>query len=460
MIELGYMAGKKVAVLGLARSGRAAARALLASRTEVLAWDDAAPTRATAAAEGIPIVDLATIDWHGPVSLILSPGIPHSFPKPHPIVAQARAAGCEVIGDIELLVRARRDCRYVGITGTNGKSTTTALIGHILGRAARAVQVGGNIGTPVLTFEALGADGVYVLEMSSYQLELTPSAAFDIAVLLNISPDHLDRHGGMDGYVAAKRRIFQHQTPRDVAVVGVDDDVTRRIAADLSADGDPQVCRISGERKAEGGVYVADGMLIDDREDQRTPVMDLTRVATLPGRHNHQNAAAAYAATRALGLEPAAIAAGIASFPGLAHRQERVAEIDGIVFVNDSKATNADAAARALGCYRAIYWIAGGVAKEGGIAALAGCFARIRHAYLIGEAAAAFAQTLGDRVPHTIVGDLASAVTAAFADARAARQHGAVVLLSPACASFDQYPNFEVRGDHFRRLVDALPRAA
>jgi UDP-N-acetylmuramoylalanine--D-glutamate ligase len=464
MIALGDMTGRKVAVLGLARSGRAAARALLASRAEVLAWDDAAPVRAAAQADGIPLIDPASVDWRAVASLVLSPGIPHSFPKPHPAVAQARAAGCEVIGDIELLVRARRSSRYVGITGTNGKSTTTALIGHILAGAGRQAQVGGNIGTPVLTFEPLGAEGVYVLEMSSYQLELTPSAAFQVAVLLNITPDHLDRHGGMEGYIAAKRSIFENQTRQDVAVVGIDDEITRRIAADVVAGGQgagqPQVRLISGQRKAEAGVYVADGMLIDDIDHRRSAVMDLGTVATLPGQHNHQNAAASYAAARALGVEPAAIAAGIASFPGLAHRQERVGEIDGILFVNDSKATNADAAARALGCYGAIYWIAGGVPKEGGITPLAGYFARIRHAYLIGEAAAAFARTLGDRVPHTIVGDLASAVAAAFADARAAHDHGAVVLLSPACASFDQYANFEARGDHFRRLVDALPRAA
>jgi UDP-N-acetylmuramoylalanine--D-glutamate ligase len=412
------------------------------------------------AAEGVPIVDLAAIDWREPASLILSPGIPHSFPKAHPIVALARAAGCEVIGDIELLVRAQRGCGYVGITGTNGKSTTTALVGHILAGAGRAVQVGGNLGTPALTLAPLGPGGLYVLEMSSYQLELTPSVVFDVTVLLNISPDHLDRHGGMDGYVAAKRRVFQGQAGPRVAVVGVDDAVTRAIAEQLASARAQIVRPISGERPVAGGVYVIGGTLIDDSEGRQAPVIDLKPIASLPGRHNHQNAAAAYATARAAGLDAATIGTGIAGFPGLAHRQERVAEIDGILFVNDSKATNADAAARALGCYPAIYWIAGGVAKAGGITELAGFFTRIRHAYLIGEAAATFAATLGDAVPHSVVGDLASAVRAAFADARAARAAGAVVLLSPACASFDQYANFEARGEHFRRLVDALPRAA
>jgi UDP-N-acetylmuramoylalanine--D-glutamate ligase len=460
MIDLGVMAGSTVAVLGLGRSGRAAAAALLAGGARVLAWDDSAAARDAARAADIPLVDLATIDWRTPAALVLSPGIPHSFPAPHPVVAQARAAGCAVIGDIELLARARPDSRYVGITGTNGKSTTTALVGHILAAAGRPAQVGGNLGTPALTFAPLGADGVYVLEMSSYQLELTPSLVFDVAVLLNISPDHLDRHGGMAGYIAAKRRVFAGQARPRVAVVGVDDAPTRAIAEALTEAGEPVLRPISGERAVAGGVYVIDGTLIDDSDGRGTQVLDLAAVASLPGRHNAQNAAAAFATARALGLEPAAIVAAIASFPGLAHRQERVGEIAGIAFVNDSKATNADAAARALGCYQAIYWIAGGVAKAGGITELSGFFARIRHAYLIGAAADAFAETLGDAVPHDIVGDLASAVAAAFRDARADGIAGAVVLLSPACASFDQYPNFEARGEHFRRLVDALPRAA
>jgi UDP-N-acetylmuramoylalanine--D-glutamate ligase len=456
MIDLSVMAGKTIAVLGLARSGRAAALALLAGGAEVLAWDDNAKTRAAAAADGIPLVDLATIDWTRPTSLILSPGIPHSFPAPHPVAVRAKDAGCEIIGDIELLARARRDATYVGITGTNGKSTTTALIGHILAIAGKRVAVGGNLGVPVLTFEALGRDGVYVLEMSSYQLELAPSARFDVAVLLNVSPDHLDRHGGMDGYVAAKKNIFGRQTRDQIAVLGDDDATTRAVADGLQG---PTVRRISGDHAVARGVYADGTTLVDDLDGQRAAVLDLARVATLPGTHNAQNAAAAYAAARALGLDAPTIVTAIMSFPGLAHRQERVGEIEGVAFVNDSKATNADAAARALGCYPAIYWIAGGVPKAGGIAELTGYFARIRHAYLIGEAAAAFAETLG-AVPHTIVGDLESAVQAAFRDAKAAHEPGAVVLLSPACASFDQYPNFEARGDHFRRLVDALPRAA
>jgi UDP-N-acetylmuramoylalanine--D-glutamate ligase len=457
MIDLSAMAGSTVAVLGLARSGRAAALALVEGGATVLAWDDAAGARAAAAADGIPVVDLSAIDWRTPAALILSPGIPHSFPAPHPIVARARAAGCAVIGDIELLVRAQRAARYVGITGTNGKSTTTALIGHILAAAGRPVQVGGNLGTPVLSFAPLATDGVYVLEMSSYQLELAPSAVFDVAVLLNVSPDHLDRHGGMAGYIAAKRRIFHGQAGGRVAVVGDDDDDARAIADQLAG---VAVRRISGEHAVPGGIYGLDGTLIDDTDGRAARVMDLGAVAALPGSHNAQNAAAAYATARALGLAVPAITAAIASFPGLAHRQERVGEIAGIVFVNDSKATNADAAARALGCYSAIYWIAGGVAKAGGITELAGCFARIRRAYLIGEAAPAFAATLGEAVPHAIVGDLDTAVAAAFRDAKADGIVGAVVLLSPACASFDQYANFEARGEHFRRLVDALPRAA
>jgi UDP-N-acetylmuramoylalanine--D-glutamate ligase len=459
MIDLSHLAGSTVAVLGLARSGRAAAEALLEGGATVLAWDDSATARAAATAAGIKLTDLATIDWHTPTALVLSPGIPHTFPTPNPIVAKARAAGCPVIGDIELLVRACPASRYVGITGTNGKSTTTALVGHILAAAGTPAQVGGNLGTPVLSFAPLGTDGVYVLEMSSYQLELAPSAVFDVAVLLNISPDHLDRHGGMAGYIAAKRHIFDGQRASHVAVVGVDDTETSTIAGDLTGRG-AVVRRISGAHAVAGGVYVRDGTLIDDSDGNAATVMDLGTVATLPGSHNAQNAVAAYATARALGLDRPVIVSAIASFPGLAHRQERVGEIAGIAFVNDSKATNADAVARALGCYDAIYWIAGGVAKAGGITELAGFFARIRHAYLIGEAAPSFAATLGDAVPHTIVGDLAGAVAASFRDAKADGIAGAVVLLSPACASFDQYANFEARGEHFRRLVDALPRAA
>jgi UDP-N-acetylmuramoylalanine--D-glutamate ligase len=454
MIEITGFRNQDVGVLGLARSGLAAARALKAGGARVLAWDDAPPRRQAASVAGVTLADLATVDLAGMRALVLSPGIPHTYPQPHPVAARARAAGIEIIGDIELLVRSCRAARYVGVTGTNGKSTTTALIAHVLSAAGRRVAAGGNIGVAALLLDALGADGIYVLEMSSYQLELTPSLACDVAVLLNVTPDHLDRHGGMDGYVAAKERIFANQGDGQAAIVGADDAICRAIAARLAAEARRRVVPISGGEAAPGGVFVSGGWLIDDMASGARRVLDLRPLEHLPGRHNHQNAAAAYAAVRCLGLDPAAASAGIAGFAGLAHRQEAVARIDGVRWVNDSKATNADATANALACYDEIYWIAGGRAKEGGIAALAPYFPRLRRAFLIGEAAHQFAATLKG-VPHMLCGTLEVAVAAAHKATRGVR--GATVLLSPACASFDQFSDFEARGERFRRLVEALP---
>ena len=459
MIEVTAFRDEQVAVLGLARSGLAAARALQQGGARVLAWDDAAAKRSAAAEAGVPISDLAAKDFAAIKALVLSPGIPHRFPKPHPVAARARDAGAEIIGDIELLARTCRAARYVAVTGTNGKSTTTALIGHVLRQAGKRVAVGGNLGTPALALEPLGADGVYVLELSSYQLELTASLAPDVAVLLNITPDHLDRHGGMAGYIAAKRRIFGDRHKARTAVIGIDDEPSRGLAASLAAEGSTKIIPISVETRAAGGVFAEAGALVDDMEGGAARLLDLAGLTHLPGRHNWQNAAAAYAAARRLGLDRDSILAGLRSFPGLAHRQELIAAIDGVRYVNDSKATNADAAANALACYDDIYWIAGGVAKEGGIAALAPLFARIRHAFLIGAAAQSFATTLSGRVPFTLSGDLARAVAAARAAALEAGKPGAVVLLSPACASFDQFSDFEARGESFRRLVAALPGA-
>jgi UDP-N-acetylmuramoylalanine--D-glutamate ligase len=456
VIACPYMAGLPVAVMGLGKSGLPTARALLESGAEVWAWDDDATRREEARAAGIPIVDLASCDWSQLTTLVLSPGIPHTHPRPHPVAAAARAAGVEIIGDIELLGRSQRDAAFVGVTGTNGKSTTTALIGHVMRQAGRTVEVGGNIGTPALSLRALGEGAAYVIEMSSYQLELTVSITFDIAVLLNITADHLDRHGGMDGYVAAKRRIFNRQVRPRTAVVGVDDDHCRAIHADLKRQGDQNVLAISGEIAVSGGVYARDGVLIDDIEGAAAPAVDLREVATLPGRHNWQNAAAAYAAARAAGIAPQAIAAGIRTYPGLAHRQELVGTVDGVRFVNDSKATNADAAAKALACYDAIYWIAGGRPKAGPLDALHPYLPRVRRAFLIGEAAPRFARELAGRVALEACGDLTTATDRAFAAARADRAPYPVVLLSPACASFDQFSDFEARGEAFRALVAAL----
>ena len=455
MIEVTSFSQRRVAVMGLARSGLAAAEALHRGGTDVLAWDDNAEKRAVASARGLPVVDLASADLANVAALVLSPGIPSTFPKPHPVAARARAAGIEIICDIELLARSRREARFAGVTGTNGKSTTTALLGHILGEAGMTVEVGGNIGLPVLALAPLGHSGIYVLEMSSYQLELTISLVFDVALLLNITPDHLDRHGGIEGYIAAKERIFAGQTAPQAAVIGIDDDICKRIADKLST-GSRRVVPISVEHIAPGGIYVAGTNLIDDIDGQQAAVLNLATLPHLPGRHNWQNAAAALAAARCFGVAAHVAARAIASFPGLAHRQELVATITGVRYINDSKATNADATEKALVCYKDILWIAGGVAKDGGIAGLEPYFPRIRHAFLIGEAAPAFAETLSGKAPFTLSGDLATAVR----QARAMAKPGNTVLLSPACASFDQFRDFEARGDAFRCLVEDLQNEA
>lgn len=458
MITVSQFADRPVAVFGLGRSGIAGARSLAGGGATVWAWDDNEKSRAAAAAKGVALQDPAAWDWKRAAALVLSPGVPLTHPEPHPVVALARRAGCPIVGDIELLAHAQPEAAYVGITGTNGKSTTTALIGHILKEAGRTVEVGGNLGAPALGLAPLEAGGIYVLELSSYQLDLVEDAAFDVAVFINLSPDHLGRHGGMDGYVAAKRRIFRHQKPRMTAVVGIDDERSRAVFEELEAEGGRRVVPISSLRRVSRGVFAVDGRLIDDTEGAMRPVTDLRGIPTLPGRHNWQNAAAACAAARAVGIGREAISGALLTYPGLAHRQERVAVIDGILFVNDSKATNADAAARALACYDTIYWIAGGLAKEGGLAGIEPYLPRIRHAFLIGDAEAAFAETLAGRIAVSRSGTLEAAVHEANRLAAAEAIPGAVVLLSPACASFDQFDSFEHRGDAFRALVADLAR--
>lgn len=460
MIDLSTYRGQTIAVMGLGASGLVAARALQRGGAIVRAWDDQESSRAAAADDGIPLSDLSSDAWDDVDALVLSPGIPHTYPTPHPVAARAKDHGCAIIGDIELLAKAQPDARYVGITGTNGKSTTTALIGHILQQAGRTIDIGGNLGMPALDLAPMGKDGLYVLEMSSYQLELTSPIPFDIAVLLNVTADHLDRHGGMKGYVAAKRRIFDGQQARHAAVVGIDDEKCRSIADALREDATRRVIPISGDHRVSGGVYAIDRFLYDDLDGQNVPVLSLDEAPAMPGTHNAQNASAAYAVARILDIDPSLIAEAIRSYPGLAHRQQLVAEIDGVRYVNDSKATNAEAAARALSSYDHVYWIAGGLAKEGGLDAAASCFPRIRHAFLIGEAAEKFGRALDGQVTATQCGDLKTAVRAAHASAHRDGNPGAVVLLSPACASFDQFPNFEERGDSFCRAVAALPGSA
>jgi UDP-N-acetylmuramoylalanine--D-glutamate ligase len=459
-LDFGFLrGGAPVAVLGLGKSGMATAAALQASGVDVAAWDDQPAGREAAKAQGIALVDLNRADLSRMRLLAMSPGIPLTFPAPHPVAIRAKAAGCAIVGDIELLYRAEPKARYIGITGTNGKSTTTSLIGHILAEAGMRIAVGGNLGTAVLTFPPLGAGGAYVLEMSSYQLDLLDTMVFDAAVLLNITPDHLDRHGGMDGYIAAKERIFAGQSGAQAAIVGIDSAASRDVAERLAAHGEGRLIPISVGAAAPGGVSVDDGWLIDDLDRDAMREVDLKTIRRLPGVHNWQNAAAAWAVARVSGVDKPTIVAALKSFPGLAHRQQLVRTIGDIAFVDDSKATNVDAAEKALSSYDRIYWIAGGRAKDGGLSGLELHLGSVIHTFLVGECAEDFAAWLTGRTPTTIVGTIDRAAAAAYAMAQADGK-GGVILLSPACASFDQFPNFEVRGRFFVAAVNALPERA
>ena len=455
----------RVAVLGLGRSGLSAARALRAGGAEVVAWDDTEPARAAAEAEGLEIADL-TRDraWEGVVALIVSPGIPHLYPAPHPVVAKAQERGVVVDNDVGLFFRSfatpaweamDSPPRVVCVTGSNGKSTTTALIHHCLRAAGKPAQMGGNIGRGVLDLDPASDGETVVLELSSYQTELARALAPDIAVFLNLSPDHLDRHGGLGGYFAAKRRLFAEGAP-ERSIIGVDTPEGRFLAGQMreQADGGEPVIRIANTVQIKEGwsVFARKGFLAEWRHGRQVASVDLREIPTLPGAHNHQNACAAWAALRALGLGPRQIEPGLRSYPGLAHRCQLIAVRRGVAYVNDSKATNADAAEKSLLAFERIRWIAGGQPKEGGIVPLAPLFDRLAKAYLIGAAAEDFAATLKD-VPHALCGDMETAVAAAAAEA----EPGETVLLAPACASFDQYRSFEARGDHFAALVDALP---
>ena len=466
MIPVRGFEDKTVAVFGLGRTGLTAARALVAGGARVVLWDDNEKARASAEAEGFAVQNLADADWSGFAALMLSPGAPLTHPAPHWTVDLAKAAGVEVLGDIELFARTvnaapqHKRPKVCAITGTNGKSTTTALIGHILTAAGRDARVGGNIGWGVLGLDDMHGGAVYVLETSSYQLDLTSSLKADAAVLLNVSPDHLDRHGGMDGYIAAKKRILRNQDKGDTAIIGVDDQYCQQICTEITAANRRTIWPISSGRAMGRGVYALSGVLYDATGDRVVEVADLLRAPGLPGKHNWQNAAAAYAAARALGVSMEDAAAGLITFPGLAHRMETVGQIGRVKFVNDSKATNADAARQAMATYPRFFWICGGRPKTGGIDSLTDLFPRVAKAYCIGEAADAFATVLeASHVPVAMAGGVEAAAMAAFADAQESGED-AVVLLSPACASFDQFPDFEARGDAFRSAVRDLALGA
>jgi UDP-N-acetylmuramoylalanine--D-glutamate ligase len=457
MIPVEEFRGRNVALFGLGGSGLATARALVAGGAAVVAWDDGEAARAAAKEiEGVEVVSLAEIDWSAVEALILAPGVPLTHPEPHWTVKAAQAALVPVIGDVELFVRERRErCRaapFVAITGTNGKSTTTALIDHLLRSAGRDSQMGGNIGRAVLSLDDVEPGRTYVVECSSFQIDLAPSIDPSVGILTNLSPDHLDRHGTMEAYAAIKERMVE---AAQTAVIGVDDAMSEAIADLISSEGHA-VVRISASRRLGDGVFADGTRVVRAVDGVETVVADLSGIGSLRGRHNAQNACAAVAAVGALGLDDAAIAAGLSTFPGLAHRMETVGRRGRVLFVNDSKATNADSTAQALASFDRIYWIVGGKAKAGGIAALDGFFPKIAKAYLIGASTDDFAATLEGRVAYERSGTIAAALEAATRAAAADPAAEPVVLLSPACASYDQFKNFEVRGDHFRSLVQAI----
>ncbi len=441
MITARAFAGKRYGVYGLARSGKACVAALTASGAEVFAWDDGEAARASF--DG-PLTELNGFDLSSLNALVVSPGVPHSAP----LFVAATAAGIPVIGDIELFAQARDELpphKVVGITGTNGKSTTTALVHHILQTAGVPSLMGGNIGLPILAQEPLTEGGVYVLELSSYQLEITQTLDCDVAVLLNITPDHLDRHGTMAAYVAAKRRLFEMQSAAGTAVVGVDDEYGR----DLVDTAVARVVPISATRRLDEGVSIVDHVSWIGSAG----LACAEHWQTLQGPHNAQNAAAAIAVCRALGVPNQPIIEGLATYPGLPHRMERVRDTGGVLYVNDSKATNADSAAPALAAYPRVHWIAGGLAKTDELDACLPHLSHVCEAYLIGDAAPLFGRLLAGKVPLHQSGTLAVAV----AQAAVAAQPGDTVLLSPACASFDQFTDYEARGRAFVELVGALP---
>lgn len=445
MITAPTYQGQSIGVFGLARSGLATVHSLVASGATVFAWDDniEAREKVSACAEDLYALDFGTLD-----ALVLAPGVPLTHPAPHPLVLKAKAANVPIISDLDVFEAARTTLpshELVGITGTNGKSTTTALVGHILAEAGRPVAIGGNIGTGVLALDPLPEGGVYVLELSSFQLDLCQNLACDVGILLNITPDHLDRHGSMDAYLAAKQRLFTLQRQNAVPVIGIDDDYCRRVAAHY-----PSVVPVSVKSQVSGGVSAENGVLAYESGGE-THTVDIQGLASLKGQHNWQNAAAAFAACRALGVEPTTIVKGLESFPGLAHRQEPVPSRPGITVVNDSKATNVDAAFRALNTFDNIRWVAGGRSKDKDFCGLSGALASVRKAYLMGEDAEAIAAILPKAMPRVLHPTMLEAVSQALDDA----EIGDTVLLSPACTAFDQYRDFEHRGDVFKAAVAA-----
>jgi UDP-N-acetylmuramoylalanine--D-glutamate ligase len=458
MIDVSCFSGDRIAIMGLGKTGLSTAMALKKAGASVIVWDDNQAARDYAESLGLKCDNLAQISKNNTDLIVWSPGIPHRFPEPHPVASRARQEGIKIISDIDILSVAVPDAEYIGVTGTNGKSTTTALIAHTL-QEFRPIQVGGNIGFPVLDLEMLDKEGTYVLEMSSYQTELAQDFSPVGVVFLNITPDHLYRHGGMQGYIDAKKKIFSHpnlSSRKPIAVICIDTEDCYDIAEELEEDGVWTVIPVSTQQKLEKGVYVEDGRLYEWREEGAVFIADVNDFKNLRGVHNHENIACTYAIIRHLyGIEPSKIIQAMKTFGGLAHRQFMVRSIGDVVYINDSKATNADATAKALACFHHIYWILGGQPKEGGLNGLEHYMGRIQHAYLIGDASEQFAEwLLKNNVPHTQCGTLDIATQKAHEEAQGKGK--AVVLLSPACASWDQFKSFEHRGNLFVELVKSL----
>lgn len=457
MITPKSLAGQHIAVFGLGKAGQSTVKSLASADVKITAWDDNENARqktATLAPKHLLTFTPPTeIEWNNIEMLVLSPGVPFTHPEPHPIVKAAQQANVPIICDVEILYRALPECNYIGITGTNGKSTTTVLIGHILKQAGKSCEVGGNLGIPVLDLQEQQADGVYVLELSSYQLDLLQALTCNVSVITNITPDHLDRHGGMEGYIKAKKRIYRHQGKEHVAVIHVDNPHTYAIYEELAAAniiGTLIPC--SCEKLLDNGISIIDNVLtVKCLGIEETRI--LPPINTLAGKHNAENSTVALAAVLAQGVTLDDALAAMQNFPGLRHRMQYLQETNNLVFVNDSKATNAEAAAKALGSYNNILWIAGGQAKEGGIDTLEPYFSKINHAYLIGEAQHDFAKRLEGKVTYTLSNTLEQAIEDAIHDAQHTKQKQ-ILLLSPACASFDQWPSFEARGDYFCQAIE------
>ena len=456
-VELTHLNGQTIAVFGLARSGLATVRAAIAGGAAVVAWDDHAAARSRADALGARCEPIETWNFHNLSSVVLSPGVPLTHPQPHPVVALAQAADVELICDIELLYRQiAGQIPIIGITGTNGKSTTTALLAHVFNHAGRRTIAAGNIGIPALDINLNAGLDLIALELSSYQLDLLHDFRPDVAIWINISPDHLDRHGSMAGYIAAKNRIFANQRPGDLAVIGIDEPEMAAVVAQLAErDNSPNICTVSVGQAAADVIAQPNGH-ITGLPTAATKMLDLTAYPSLRGDHNWQNALCVFAAGTHFDLEAAAMDAGMKTFSGLRHRMEILGHLGPVLVINDSKATNAEAAGRALSTFENIYWLAGGQGKEDGITALQPILSRISAAFLFGECAGEFASSLQGKVPVTVVDTLDQAVPIAAQAALADGAEEPVLLFSPAAASFDQFQNFEIRGEKFSELVTLL----